>query len=557
MTRLCRLFGWTVLVTAAAAGVAEAQGRGGGAWSTAGADAQRTSSVRSDPKISAESMKKPEFQFLWKRKLENKPVQLNSLTQPVLLPNIISYMGFKALLFVGGSSDNVYAVDYELNRPFWNAHLSTASTVPGTASCPGGLTTITKQAPLATAPAGSPGGRGRASTPGAAAPAPGAPGAGAPGARGGREGLIAGPSGGPGRGNAGPAIAGGRGGGDNVFAISSGGMAHVLNPQVGTDQIPPVKFLPANARVVGSVLVDGVLYAATTGNCGGAANGVWAVDLVSDAKPVTTFDTKGASIAGATSPTFGTDGTIYVATGGGDSPTANAVVALEAKSLKQKGWFSAGTSPFTSAPVVFQHKGKDLIVAANKDGRLYVLDSASIGGADHKTPLYKTTQFSSGTADTIGLATWLDAAGTRWIVATSSGPLQTGTKFAMSNGAVTNGALAAFSLVEENGAPTLQPQWASRDLTSPVTPAVVNGVIFAVSSGQFAGSGTMTAAQRAQRSTPAVLYAIDAATGKQLWSSGRTITSFVNGIGPSAGDSQVYVVTHDGAVYAFGMPAER
>jgi hypothetical protein len=576
MTRLCRLSGWAVLVTAAGVGVAQAQGRGGGAWTTVSGDAQRTSSVRTDPKISAESMQKPGFQFLWKRKLDNKPVQLNSLTQPVLLPNIISYMGFKALAFVGGSSDNVYAIDYDLNRPFWSAHLSTASATPGTAACPGGLTAITRQTPLAAAIPGG-GGRGRAGGPGAGAPGapgaaapgagapaapgagvPGAPGAAPPGARGAQEGRIAGPGGGGfGRGNAGPAIAGGRGGGDNVFAISSGGMVHVINPQVGTDQMPPVKFVPPGAKVAGSVLVDGFLYAATTGQCGGAANGVWAVDLVSDAKPVTTFETQGAGIAGATAPTFGTDGTVYVATGSGDSPVANAVVALEAKTLKQRDWFSAGTSPFTSAPVVFQHKGKDLVVAASRDGRLYVLDSASVGGADHKTPLYKTAQFSSGTADTTGLATWLDAAGTRWIVATSSGRVPGDTKVPMANGAVTNGALVAFSLVEENGAPTLQPQWVSRDLTSPVTPAVVNGVIFAVSSGQAAGTGTMTAAQRAQRSTPAVLYALDAATGKQLWSSGTTIASFVNGIGPSAGDSQVYVVTYDGTVYAFGMPMER
>jgi outer membrane protein assembly factor BamB len=86
---------------------------------------------------------------------------------------------------------------------------------------------------------------------------------------------------------------------------------------------------------------------------------------------------------------------------------------------------------------------------------------------------------------------------------------------------------------------------------------VVNGVIFAVSSGRYGGTGAMTAAERARRSTPAVLYALDAATGKQLWSSGTTITSFVSGIGPSAGDSQVYVVTFDGTVYAFGMPLER
>ena len=411
-----------------ASGVAHGQGRGGGAWTTVGGDAQRTSS-KGDPKISVESMQKPGFQFLWKRKLGT---QAQSLTQPILLPNIIAYKGFKALAFIGGSADNVYSLDYDLNRMFWEQHLATGSKTAATAACPGGLTAITK-------------------TTAAAPPVPGGRGRGA---------------GGGGRGQGGPAIAGGRGGGDNVFAISSGGMAHVMNPQIGTDQIPPVTFLPANAKVVGSILVDNVLYAATTGNCGGAANGVWAVDLVSDAKPVVTWDSQGAAIAGAVAPTFGTDSTIYVATGAGGSTVANAVVSLEPKTLKQKDWFAAPTA-FTSAPVVVQHNGKDLIVAANKDGRLYVLDGAAPGGADHKTPLAKTSQFSSGVADTNGLATWLDAAGTRWVVAASGGPVHADTKFGMTNGAVTDGAVAAFTLVEQNGAPTLQPQWVSRDLDVP------------------------------------------------------------------------------------------
>jgi hypothetical protein len=497
--------------------VLHAQGRGGGAWTTVGGDAQRTSSVRTDPKISVASMQKPAFQFLWKRKLGSQP---QSLTQPLLLPNIIAYKGFKALAFVGGSADNIYAIDYDLNRMFWEQRLATGSKTAATAGCPGGLAGITKMTAAAPPP---PGGRGR--------------GAG-------------------GRGQAGPAIAGGRGGGDNVFAISSGGMAHVTNPQIGTDQIPPVKFLPANAKVVGSILVDNVLYAATTGNCGGAANGVWAVDLVSDAKPVVTWDSQGAAIAGAVAPTFGTDSTIYVATGGGGSSVSNAVVSLEPKTLKQKDWFAA-TTAFTSAPVVVQHNGKDLIVAANKDGRLYVLDSAALGGADHQTPLFRTSQFSSGVADTSGLATWLDAAGTRWVVTASAGPVHADTKFGMANGAVTSGAVAAFTLVEQNGTPTLQPQWVSRDLTSPATPLVVNGVVFALSSGAPADSRAPTASQRARRSSPAVLYALDGADGKELWTSGNSITSPAPGVGPSAGDSQVYVVTSDGTLYAFGVPMER
>ena len=156
MTGLCRLCSGIVVMTLAAAGAAQAQGRGGGAWTTAGSDAQRTSSARTDPKISVDSMQKPGFQFLWKRKLESPGAQV--LTQPVLLPNIIAYKGFKALAFVGGSADNVYAVDYELNRIFWTQHLATASKTAGTAACPGGLTTVTKA--TAVAPP-APGGRGR------------------------------------------------------------------------------------------------------------------------------------------------------------------------------------------------------------------------------------------------------------------------------------------------------------------------------------------------------------------------------------------------------------
>jgi outer membrane protein assembly factor BamB len=149
-----------------------------------------------------------------------------------------------------------------------------------------------------------------------------------------------------------------------------------------------------------------------------------------------------------------------------------------------------------------------------------------------------------------GLSTWLDAAGTRWVAATTAGSVRADTKFPMSNGAVSKGALAAFTLVEQNDAPTLQPQWVSRDLASPVTPAVVNGVVFALASGEATGAAT-------KRSTPAVLYALDGSTGKELWTSGNTIASFVQGVGPSAGDSQVYVVTYDGTLYTFGMPAER
>ena len=131
MTRQCRLLSMGVVVAGVAWGVwlaggeLQAQGRGGGAWTTVGGDAQRTSSVQDGCRRSpSPACRSPGFQFLWKRKLGARP---QSLTQPILLPNIIAYKGFKALAFVGGSADNVYAVDYDLNRMFWEQHLATGS----------------------------------------------------------------------------------------------------------------------------------------------------------------------------------------------------------------------------------------------------------------------------------------------------------------------------------------------------------------------------------------------------------------------------------------------
>jgi outer membrane protein assembly factor BamB len=116
----------------------------------------------------------------------------------------------------------------------------------------------------------------------------------------------------------------------------------------------------------------------------------------------------------------------------------------------------------------------------------------------------------------------------------------------------------AYKLVDQNGTMGLQAVWASRDMLSPAPPTIVNGVVFAISTGEYrSGDSQLTAAQRAQRAKPAVLYALDAASGKELWSSGNTISSFVRGVGPSAGDGQVYVVTYDGTVYAFGIPLEH
>jgi outer membrane protein assembly factor BamB len=285
---------------------------------------------------------------------------------------------------------------------------------------------------------------------------------------------------------------------------------------------------------------------------------VWTLDVSGETSPAARKWESGAPIAGNTGPTIGLNDVLYVATGSGSGPHANAVVALDPKTLQVTGWF-AGESPFVTSPVAFNYNGRDLVAAAARDGRLYLLDGTAPGGADHKTSLARSAVYSSAADFSPGaVTTWQDAEGARWLLVAAAGPVAADAKFAAGNGQVTNGTVAAFRVKGDGAAITIEPAWTSRDLTSPATPIVLNDVAFALSSGAFrTADAQMPASQRLQRSAPAVLYALDAKTGKELWSSGRTITASVQGIGPSGQDGQVYVVAADGTLYAFGFPLEH
>ena len=209
----------------------------------------------------------------------------------------------------------------------------------------------------------------------------------------------------------------------------------------------------------------------------------------------------------------------------------NAIVALEAKTLKAKDWFTAST-PFTSSPIVFTQDGQTRVAAANADGSLYVLDAAALGGSDHKTPLAKSTSTAKAGNFLAGaLTTWEGEGSSRWIAV----PARDG--------------ITAFRLPAGN-TPVPEPVWTSNGVATPGPPIVLNGVVFAVSNGEA------IAGARVQRK-PSVLHALDAAMGKALWNSGSAMSSFVPGVPLSAGDGQVYVVTADGMLYAFGVPLEH
>lgn len=571
------------------AALLQAQGRGSAEWTTSGLDAQRTRWLQSDARLTKDAVLKNQLKFLWKAQFENAPRQLNSLTEPIILDRLIGFRGFKALAFIGGSEDRLFAIDTDLGKPYWTSHLNyTANTggpPPSSWSCPGGLiATPSRRTNLAPSALGRGGAGGRGGRSGSSV---GEPGRGAAvlsqapqgrGAGGQGRGAALAPAGpvAPPATPASPAVAPvGFGGVDPIYAMASDGFLHVVLSSTGSDAEAPVPFIPPSAKPSSLLYVDGIVYTSTSGECGAAPNAVWAMDLATKERKVATWKTGGAAgIAGSGGLALGTDGTLYVSVGADPRSTSasagpgtsNAVVSLGRKTLDRKDWFTADGADFNASPAVIRYKDKDLVAVTANDGRLYLLDGASLGGADHKTPLHVTAKFTGQGAGT-ALATWEDQ-GTRWILATATGPAPAGRATAEkppvtaekppAAAAPGNGSIVAFKLVEQNGTITLQRGWASRPLVSPLAPIVVNGIAFVASSGEYRGGGStpLTTAERARRSTPAVLYALDAATGKELWNSGRTITSFARA-GLSAGAGQVYLVTHDSTLYAFGIPMEH
>ena len=56
---------------------------------------------------------------------------------------------------------------------------------------------------------------------------------------------------------------------------------------------------------------------------------------------------------------------------------------------------------------------------------------------------------------------------------------------------------------------------------------------------------------------PMVLWALDAETGKPLYNSGKLITGWTHFSEPVVAMGKVFVETHAGQVYAFGLPAKH
>jgi len=494
----------------------------GADWLTDGGSPQRNSWQKDEHILNKDNVKN--LKIVWKIQFDNKPIEMHSLFPPVIVDKVNTQNGPKQIAIVAGVSDNIYAVDVATAKVIWQKHFDypppARSGRPGDPLCPAGLT----------------------ATP------------------------IIGPA--------------NPNGSRTVYALAGDGQLHSLNVADGEDVALPYKFGYPHGKSYALNLWDGVLFTTTAQGCAGNPNQMWSVKINDPTHKVMTYNPKSGGLWGRQGAAIDEDGVAWAPTGDGRYDPAtqtygNGLVGakVEGNELKLQdyyiprnwAWLQSRDLDMQVTPSIFKYKGKELMIAASKECRIYLLDTKAAGGDDHQTPLDRTPlicneEVNFASAGIWGsLATWEDSKGTRWILSPFWGPSHPDFKVPVSYGPVTHGAIVAFKLEEKNGKYKLIPAWMSRDMDQAEPPVIANGVIYAYGSGEnteqaYPDRGLDdNSPERIHDSTHAVLFALDAETGKELYSSGDQIKSFVHFGGLSVANGRVYLGTFDSILYCFGL----
>jgi outer membrane protein assembly factor BamB len=520
-------------------------------WLTWGYDQERTGWNRAETTLGPKTVGK--LKQLWSAQL-SVPVDkyvLSTMTAPIVAAGVATPSGPKDLVFILGSNDVLYAIDANDGKPVWQKSFPN----PQTPKKP-------------------------------------------------KEWLCPGPA------NDTPTIDKARG---VIFFITSDGNLRGLSLADGADRLTPVAMVAPFARAWSLNLIDNVLYSTSGRACGEvsdkssieyaaaisglrrAGNGplldasaVNAADVSDLQHPhVTHFFTSGARPAapwGRGGAVRGPGGVILETSDGrydpasGDFSESILKVAPKAVRLMDSytptNWMDNLMHDMSgsASPVVFNFAGKTLAAVSQKEGVLRILDANNLGGQNHMTPLWQSPKLGNDqkTGTDPGRGVWGAIAtyennGKRFLYLPMLGnPSKDAPTFPVTNGPIPNGSIMAFEVKNDGGKISAIPAWTSTDLIMPDPPVVANGVVYALSTGGQAmqngakpGDPRMPYDQSSVlRSTPVgnmTLYAYDAESGKQLWSSGKTMSDWVHFSEPVVALGKIFVATHDAHVIAFGL----
>ncbi|HVW75949.1 MAG TPA: PQQ-binding-like beta-propeller repeat protein [Rhizomicrobium sp.] len=534
---------WTLAALLLLSAASQAQPQAANDWPSFGHDQQRSGWNAAETILSPANVGR--LKLLWSTQLPTPPVDtsLSTLTAPLVASDVETAQGHKALVFTMGIDDTIFAIDADSGQIVWRKSFPnpTKPLRPATTNCAN-----TEQAtPVIDRSAGV------------------------------------------------------------IYFTTSDGKLRGLSLASGEERLTPMPLVAPFSRNWSLNLVNGVVYTAAGRGCGGDAaqpiepGSVSAMDVSDPAHPqLSRFLTgrgRPAGPWGRGGPVAGPQG-VYVQTADGNRDPAggifgNAVLAVQPKaygiadSFTPPSWKNLNAKDLdlgSGSPVIFPFKDRILLATSSKEGVIYMLDAKNLGGGmagDHAKALYTSPRIGNDEEKYYGhgvwgsFATYQDEQGARWLYVPLWGPPgAAGFQFPKNYGPAPHGSVMAFQVTDDSQGLSLTPQWISRDLALPDNVAVANGVIYAVQTGEQPlqhmnnpeAHGRAEPGQQAEtpaglarfRSTPVapmVLYALDARTGKALYSSGKLLGNWVHFSQPAVAQGKVFLVSHDAHVYAFGL----
>jgi outer membrane protein assembly factor BamB len=386
-----------------------------------------------------------------------------------------------------------------------------------------------------------------------------------------------------------------------IYFTTSDGKLRGAHLADGSQALTPIAMVQPFSRNWSLSLVDNVVYTTAARGCGGSAEQlveygtVAAIDVSDPARPALSrfYTGKGrpAGPWGATGVAWGPQGA-YVTTADGPNNPGSGIYGDMVLAVRPHAWglndsftpthwryVNARDLDFGSGgPLLFLLGKRNIVATASKESVIYLLDADNLGGIDHMTALYQSPRMGNDIQDFQAqgvwgsLATALDDQGQRWLYVPMWGPpAKAGPKFPTTNGDVPNGSIMAFTVTDVTGKPSLQPQWISRDLNMASPPVVANGVVYALQTAESAIQVPKSAynsdgsrkpfdpsSQASERivmpHATMTLFAFDASTGKELWSSKKVMNSdAVHFTQPVVALGKLFVVDHAGHLWAFGL----
>src|SRR6266568_2314832 len=389
---------------------------------------------------------------------------------------------------------------------------------------------------------------------------------------------------------------------DTFFALDAqDGKLYGLDLGSGETKFGPFQFVPAFAKAWSLNFNDEVVYTSTSQGCGGDRSGIYAMDVRDPMHPVShellIRRGHGGGMWGRGGPVIGRNRLLYTSAGDGNFDPAvgdygSTFLAVSLKDLNAVDYYAPRNWEEINKYDLdmpsggyswFSFKDYNLVAGGGKESVVYLLDANSLGSQDHHTPLYITPRLGNDQKELDQKGMWgapsvgTDKQGQLWLYVTLWGPLSKDVpKFPKTNGLVPHGCIMAFRVDLDGGThkPVLVPAWTSPDFNLPDPPVIANGVLFALSTGENPQQqhvqglvhyksvedwkrNLLTTEERGSGTRPAVLFALDAKTGKLLYQSGDSMKSWVHFSGLAVAEGHVFTVDYSSRVYCFGLRSEQ